>query len=188
MAAAGEVFAQSGFAGARVDQIAADAGIHRATLFYYFKDKAEIHQALLTETLMDLQDRLAKPLASDNPAAMVDRAIETYVDFILERPFVARLLIREVIDRPPGEAREILRVSEPIITEVRKIIRDHSLTTDRPEIEPLHLIVMVSGAMNLLLAAAPSLGPSTRNLRPRQREALKKSILELVRAASGLHR
>lgn len=68
-------------------------------MFYYFKDKAEIHRALLGETLGDLQDRLSQVLASDDPVEMLDRAIDTYVDFILERPFVARLLVGEELPR-----------------------------------------------------------------------------------------
>lgn len=45
-AAAGE-FAARGFAGARVDRIAADAGLNKRMLYHYFGDKRGLHEAVL---------------------------------------------------------------------------------------------------------------------------------------------
>jgi AcrR family transcriptional regulator len=51
LAAAAEVFAQIGFAGARVDDIAARAGVNKAMLYYHVGDKERLYTAVLVEVL-----------------------------------------------------------------------------------------------------------------------------------------
>lgn len=42
------IFAQQGFDGARVDRIAAEAGVNKALIYYYFKNKQAILEELLS--------------------------------------------------------------------------------------------------------------------------------------------
>jgi len=44
-------FAREGVAGARTDSIARSAGLNKALLYYYFKDKEGLYQAVLDEVL-----------------------------------------------------------------------------------------------------------------------------------------
>src|SRR5258705_13958891 len=46
LSAAEEVFAQRGFSGARVDEIAAASGYNKALIFRYFGDKLGLYQTL----------------------------------------------------------------------------------------------------------------------------------------------
>ncbi len=59
MAAAREEFARRGFAGARVDQIARRAGVNKQLLFYYYRSKRGLFQAVLAQTAGDLEAAFA---------------------------------------------------------------------------------------------------------------------------------
>lgn len=50
-AAALEVFAEKGFAGARLDEIAARAGISKGALYLYFETKEELFRAVVRESV-----------------------------------------------------------------------------------------------------------------------------------------
>lgn len=50
-AAALEVFAEKGFAAAKLDEIARRAGISKGTLYLYFKDKEELFRAVVRDTV-----------------------------------------------------------------------------------------------------------------------------------------
>ena len=50
-AAALEVFAEKGFAAARLDEIARRAGVSKGTLYLYFKDKEELFRAVVKDTI-----------------------------------------------------------------------------------------------------------------------------------------
>jgi AcrR family transcriptional regulator len=50
-AAALDVFAEKGFAAARLDEIARRAGVSKGTLYLYFKDKAELFRAVVRDAI-----------------------------------------------------------------------------------------------------------------------------------------
>lgn len=53
--AARTVFARRGFAGAIMDEIAAEAGVAKGTLYLYFKSKMEIYRAVLDDDMRALK-------------------------------------------------------------------------------------------------------------------------------------
>jgi AcrR family transcriptional regulator len=50
-AAALDVFAEKGFAAAKLDEIARRAGVSKGTLYLYFKDKADLFRAVVRDTV-----------------------------------------------------------------------------------------------------------------------------------------
>lgn len=54
LAAAEEEFAQHGFTAARTEAIAAKTGVAKSMIYYYFKDKEGLYQAVLERSHSDL--------------------------------------------------------------------------------------------------------------------------------------
>ena len=68
--AAEQVFAERGYAGARMDDVAAEVGIKRASMVYYFRDKRSLYVALLDDLYGELGERYRRMVAgSDSPTA-----------------------------------------------------------------------------------------------------------------------
>src|SRR6266550_2802235 len=59
-AAALEVFAEKGFAAARLDEIARRAGVSKGTLYLYFKDKEDLFRAVVRMFLAGFAEREAR--------------------------------------------------------------------------------------------------------------------------------
>lgn len=71
-AAALEVFAEKGFAAAKLDEIARRAGVSKGTLYLYFKDKEELFRAVVRDTVSPNIDQLRDALtAADLPFAEI---------------------------------------------------------------------------------------------------------------------
>src|SRR3977135_3866144 len=60
--AALEEFAHEGVAGARTDEIARSAGVNKALIYYYFKDKEGLYAAALEQVFSGLHERVATVL------------------------------------------------------------------------------------------------------------------------------
>lgn len=60
-------FAEKGFDGSRVDAIAARAGVNKALLYYYFKSKAGLLEALFDDFFLQLKEEKARIVRSDDP-------------------------------------------------------------------------------------------------------------------------
>src|SRR5580704_9747082 len=56
--AAENVFAEKGLAGARIDAIARAAHVNKALLYYYFKDKDALYEAVLDHVFSGLRARV----------------------------------------------------------------------------------------------------------------------------------
>src|SRR5215831_12845708 len=64
--AALEVFAEKGFASAKLDDIARRAGISKATLYLYFETKEEIFRAVARTAVASLLEALESPAEGPN--------------------------------------------------------------------------------------------------------------------------
>lgn len=86
LAAAERVFAKSGFAGARTDLIAREAGVNKALLYYYFKSKEALYDAVLENHFREF-NRQALEVLTDTGSAreVLLRYIGLHFDFISER-------------------------------------------------------------------------------------------------------
>ena len=59
--AAEAVFAEKGFAAARLEDVAERVGIRRASIVYYFRDKQQLYDAVLTTVFGGSAARLRTP-------------------------------------------------------------------------------------------------------------------------------
>ncbi len=76
LAAAGEVFAQRGAAGASMGDIARAAGCSRGTLYRYFPNRRELLHAYVNRTALELSERVAKRIDGiDDPRERLVRSV-----------------------------------------------------------------------------------------------------------------
>ncbi len=89
-------FAEKGFGGARVKEIAASAGVTGAMVHYYFNSKEDLHRAVLdrmVKDLMDLVSRIApEPI---DPVEKVQRFFYAFFDYAARHRNFARLTSME---------------------------------------------------------------------------------------------
>jgi len=88
-------FAQHGFAGARMDAIARDAGVNKERVYRYFGDKEGLFSAVLESQLAGLFDGLE--VVGESPAAVGEFAGAMF-DRCCERPELPRLLAWESLE------------------------------------------------------------------------------------------
>ncbi len=91
-AAVGE-FAESGIAGARTDAIARAAHVNKALLYYYFKDKDALYEAVLDHVFSGLRERVMPVLDSDlAPREKILGYAGAYFDYIAANPQFPRVV------------------------------------------------------------------------------------------------
>ncbi|MFX0543919.1 TetR family transcriptional regulator C-terminal domain-containing protein [Roseovarius sp. S1116L3] len=99
--AALDVFSQHGYRGATLDQIAANAGLSKPNILYYFAGKEEIHGTLLHQ----LMDTWLEPLRQLDPEGVPLDEILTYLRRKLEMsqayPRESRLFANEILQGAP---------------------------------------------------------------------------------------
>ncbi|WTW99843.1 TetR/AcrR family transcriptional regulator [Streptomycetaceae bacterium NBC_01309] len=121
LSAAVELFAEHGFAGTSLQAIADRVGVTKAALYYHFRTKDELLDALLRPALNDL-DRVLDAAERRKGQAVRQRLLfEGYVDFLLRYRTLAVVLDRDV---SVGTHPAIRPRLESITTRVRGVLSD----------------------------------------------------------------
>ena len=106
LTAAEIVFAEHGFAGARIDTIAEVSGFNKALIFRYFGDKLGLYAAVLRridKQAMEVQMQSLGPLLADETLtrdarrlrAFLKTAFGAFLDYMVHHPRLMRMLIWE---------------------------------------------------------------------------------------------
>lgn len=127
LAAAELEFGEHGFAGAKLSDIAARAGIRRPSLLYHYKTKEALYAALVRAVLTELGQVLQAAMQSaEGFDAQLDGIVGAFVGFLTDRPAAARLVLREIMDgHGPGHAL-LLEEGVPLLELVEGFLREQS--------------------------------------------------------------
>jgi len=184
--AAETIFATKGFAATRLEDIAAEVGIRRASLVYYFRDKQELYDAVLADVIGGLMTRVQLVItAARNLPDAIDAALDAWVDYVGERPALARLLLREIADAQPGKPSPFVQHALPVLGLMEQSIREGQRLELFLPIDPIHFASTITGATVFFLIGTPLLGAAWP-LDPRSADQLTHLKEELRRVARRL--
>jgi AcrR family transcriptional regulator len=99
--AARKVFVRRGTSGARMQEIAAEAGVNQALLHYYFRSKQRLAEAIFREAAGRLVPAVAALLGSDaSLEEKVEKFVHLYIDTVREHPFLPGYILAELHQHP----------------------------------------------------------------------------------------
>ena len=97
--AAISVFAENGFDGGRIDEIARHAGVNKAMIYYYFDSKEELYTKIIEMVFKKVSAIIIENLSDLNPDTLqesITSFIDRYVDFIYTNLGVIKVLFWEI--------------------------------------------------------------------------------------------
>jgi len=99
--AARRVFTRSGSAGARMQEIAQEAGVNQALLHYYFRSKDALSLAVFREAAGQLFPGIRRILGSTAPIEeRVEQVVHHYIDTLRANPFLPGYVLGELNFHP----------------------------------------------------------------------------------------
>lgn len=107
--AAKKVFQQSGYAGARMQDIADEADINKSMLHYYYRSKDKLFQAVLQDRMRQFFPKIRQALSSDKPLEQkIEDLVDTYYRIFRENPYLPSFVILEM-NQHPERFRKMVR-------------------------------------------------------------------------------
>ena len=99
--AARTVFLRRGTAGARMQEIAQEAGVNQALLHYYFRSKERLSDAVFEQIAGRIFPALSQTLGADiSLDEKIDRLVSVYLENLSRNPFLPGYLISELHHHP----------------------------------------------------------------------------------------
>ena len=176
-------FARQGFDSTSLQEIADDVGVKKPSLLHHFPSKNELLRGVL-DKLFDhwtvVLPRLLEAVTSGR-SRFFEAITEELIGFFSEDPDRARLVVRELLDRPQQMQARLSQTLTPWITLIADYIRRGQQAGQvaegvDPEAYILHIVTLTVSA----IAALPVVGqalPGTRE------EVAKRHVQELARIA-----
>jgi AcrR family transcriptional regulator len=158
--AAETLFARQGYDRTTIKQIGAASGLNPALLYYYFAGKEELYQAVLQRIVGTLVSRGGAALdAAADPADAIRRLITAQVEFLLSRPNLPPLMIREMVDHEARHAHAvILDLAAGLFQRLCRVIEaGQRAGTFRREIEPRFAAVSSIAQVVYFIVARPAI-------------------------------
>jgi len=99
--AAKYVFQKKGMAGARMQEIADEAGINKSLLHYYYRSKQLLFEAVFYQAFGFIAPQLGAVLNADSPLfEKIKQFTQGYIDFVLAHPYLPNFIIHELNQNP----------------------------------------------------------------------------------------
>jgi len=97
--AAEKIFAEKGYDAARIDQIAVDAGVNKALIYYYFKNKRalieELFERFFRESAALLVSYVKHGGLDYSPSPEADRIFDSYFSYFEAKRDLLRIMLME---------------------------------------------------------------------------------------------
>ena len=163
LAAARKVFTTKGMAGARMQDIADEAGINKALLHYYFRDKDKLFEVVFMEEAQKFFPKINGIFNSDAPLfEKMENFVNEYIDEMLENPYLPWFVLNEV-NRDPDQfmykiwGKDNLPKPGKFLEQIEKEVKKGTIK----RIHPMHLLMNLLSMTIFPFVAKPMI---TRNL------------------------
>ena len=150
------LFSKKGFDATTVDDIAAACGVNKALLYYYYKNKAGLYEAVMMHVLGAIYEEVVTAGSRcGDPLSELETFIKTYADYAEKQPYFPALMLRELSDSGA-------HLPEMMFSSMRRLFALLSAILERGEKEglfhnvvPMVIHFMIVGTLNLLVTTAP---------------------------------
>jgi len=151
-----ELFSKKGYASTSMDELAKLCRLNKAMVFYYFKNKKGLYEAVMSQILEEIQERVIEENKKyTKPIEELESFIRTYARFACSHPYLPALLLKELSDS--GAV-----VPEMLFSSMRQLFALFSDILKRGEEKgcfhdtvPMVLYFMVIGTLNLMVTTKP---------------------------------
>ena len=141
--AALDVFSAHGYRGATLDQIAAQAGLSKPNILYYFAGKEEIHVTLLNQLMEAWLDPLHEIDPNADPLEELLRYVHRKLEMSREFPRESRLFANEIIQGAPRMGPHLETGLKPLVDQAAVIIQGWINAGKIAPVDPRHLLFSI---------------------------------------------
>jgi AcrR family transcriptional regulator len=154
--AASAAFAELGFAGARVDEIAARAGVNKAMLYYHVGDKRALYAAVLLRNFDRVEAAIGEGLGVTGSARRrLEAVILALTAMVRAYPDHPRIVLREMASGAANLAPGVVARMMEVVSVVRDLLREGMEGGEFRRLDPVLTHLTIVGAVVFLNAVAP---------------------------------
>jgi TetR/AcrR family transcriptional regulator len=160
--AAERVFAEVGFAAARLEDVAEDVGIRRPSIVYYFASKQELYDEVEAAIFADMHAfAQARAAGIEEPFARLLALLDAWLDFNVGRPNAARIILRLTADATPRQDNPI-EFSASALEDIDRVVAEGVASGAFRPVTPMQVLNGVAAGALLYVCNSDQVGENRR--------------------------
>jgi TetR/AcrR family transcriptional regulator len=153
--AAKKVFHTRGFEGARMQDIANEAGVNKALVHYYFRNKENLFKAVFEDAFRRVVAKVKEIFVSDlSFTEKIEIFLKYYISYLSQNSYLPLFIINSMYEKP-GQLKEILEKidfsPETLLVRIREQVRDEL----HLDIDPFHIYINILSLSIFPVVARP---------------------------------
>jgi len=146
--AARAVFAENGYSGTHMNEIALRAGVNKATLYYQTGDKDTLYANVIHQVVGNIAQNIAQAVAqTKSPEDKIHAYVNTIVDAVDKNPEIPPIMMREVASGGVTMPRVVLEDIASIVTILAGVLEEGRKKRVFMETSPFLIHMMVMGTI-----------------------------------------
>lgn len=187
--AAEDEFVLHGFKGTSMQSIADRAGLPKANLHYYFKNKANLYQALLENILERWTELLTDMTPESDPSEVLSLFVRNKLKMSFDQPNPSKIFAMEIIQGAPHIKQYLSEDLRSWVKEKARVIESWIEQGKIAQIDPTQLIFMIWATTqhyaDFNTQVLEVMGKEA--LEETDLETITQSVTNMILAGCGLH-
>ena len=176
--AAMQVFAEEGFGGARVDEIARRAKANKATIYYHIGGKEDLYAEVLQITFEGAIERVTKALQNlQSPEEKLKAYIRSFTQLIQGHRYLPAIMMRELASGSRHLPETVVQELVKIMGIVTSILKEGEEQGVFVHVNPILVHLMITGT-NILSRTALAISGRHRKIIPEETIVSYHGLLE----------
>jgi len=190
LTAAMQEFSREGVAGARIDAIARQAGVNKALLYYYFRDKDALYAAVLDEVFGGLS-AIVRPVFSLDlqPREKLLTYVQAHFDYVASHPLYPPIVQAEMMNAGRGRATQLPRIVrqyfQPLLGHLTEVLKAGHASGEFRHVEAMQFVPSMIAVIVFYFTNAPVMQILSGKdpLAPALVAARRTAVLDFISAA-----
>ncbi|MGD2269215.1 MAG: TetR/AcrR family transcriptional regulator [Desulfobacterales bacterium] len=154
--AAIKIFAEAGFAGARVDEIAKRAGVNKAMIYYHIGGKQVLYGEVLHDVFRDMAQRMTRNIQQSQTAeGKLKRYIHNMAAAMDRHPYLPAIMQREIASGGKHLPELVIQDVNDIVRILAAILEEGAQQGIFIDTIPIIIHLMMVGAFGFYKAGWP---------------------------------
>ena len=147
-----ELFSQKGYSQTSMEELASKCDLNKAMIFYYYKSKQGLYEAVIIKVLDEIYDTVVKENQNQKkPIEELESFIKTYAFFACKFPYLPSLLLKELSDNGTIVAEQLFNNMKKLFMLFCDILKRGEEKGCFKDVIPMVLYFMVLGTINLMI-------------------------------------
>ena len=156
LTAARKTFAEYGYSGTHVDEIAQRAGVNKASLYYQIGDKDTLYANVIHQVLGNIAQDIAQAVArADSPEEKLKAYILFIADAVDKNPEIPPIMMREIASGGANLPRVVVEDIASVVTILTGILEEGRKNGIFTEVVPFLIHMMILGSILFYKGAVP---------------------------------